>query len=432
MSIRGTLLSLALSLISTSAAMAFDWGGSLNNLSSSQSPVQEDIVSLWIGQDFSPALALKAQGSYAYLNENPHFFDIAEVSARGTLPLSGGSSGALSYALGRIQVADSTSLVYSGDIDGASLAYAGALCTISAWGGYTGLLFGGSTPVAMSAADRALVVIGGDDLGGKRIVEALGIAFPELFLRQDLRVEAVAEQDRNSGLAAAGETAVSSSAVPVNSQFYTLRLAGPLVFPLYWDGFFTLENGTTLTPGPSNVYADSSQLAYMGGLGFRLYLERLLGSRLELSWLYTSGDTDATAFASSNGSGTWSLFVPVTNTYLGEVFQIAPGNVWRMLLSYSIKPLSGASADRLQLVAKGTAFFRSTAGPLSLPGSNPATTSPYLGTELFGEIDWRPFSDLGLSLGGGYFFANDGPEGALVESLLPANYLIHVTASFSF
>ncbi|MGO8692039.1 MAG: hypothetical protein ACLQMF_00060 [Rectinemataceae bacterium] len=431
MRIRRSLLALIASLVSASSIAALDWGGSLGNQSSNQAPTQEDMATLWIGQEFSTALALKVQGSYAYMNENPHFYDIDEVSARGTLPFSGGTAGALSYALGRIQVADGTELVYSGTIDGASLSFSRAAFSVSAWGGYTGLLFGGTTPVYMSAADRTLAVIGSDDLGGKRIVEALGVTFPELFLRQDLRLEALAEQDHNDGLASAGDTVQSSVAVPIDSQFYTLRLSGPLVFPLYWNGFFTLETGNTLTD-MADTYADANQLAYMGGLDLQLYLEKLLGSRLELSWLYTSGDGNDIDFAASSGGGNWSLFLPVTNTYLGEVYQISPGNVWRILLSYSLKPLSGSFADTLQLAAKGTAFFRSTVGPLSLPGSNPATASPYLGTEVYGEIDWRPLSDLGLSLAGGFFFANDGSAGALVENLLPEDYLIRVTASFSF
>ena len=426
-----SLPALIVFLASASAAMAFDWGGSISNLSTNQSPPQEDIATLWIGQEFSTALALKAQGSYAYLAANPHFYDIEEVSAAGTVPLSAGAAGAFSFALGRIPVSDSTDFVYSGLIDGASLGYSRAFFSVSAWGGYTGLLFGGTTPVAMSAADRALAVVGSDDLGGKRIVEALHVTFPELFLRQDLGLEALLEQDHNDSLAASGDTAQSPDAVPINSQFYTLRLSGPLVFPLYWDGFFTLETGNTLTY-TAGAYTSTNQLAYMGGLAFRLYLEKLFGSRIELSGLYTSGDTDATGFASSNGSGNWSLFVPVTNVYLGDVYQVSPGNVWRLLLSYSIKPISGAGSDTLQLVARGVAFFRSTTGPLSVPGSNPSTTSPYLGTEIVGQINWRPVSDLGLSLEGGYFAANDGPDGALVENLLPADYLIRVTASFSF
>ena len=125
-------------------------------------------------------------------------------------------------------------------------------------------------------------------------------------------------------------------------------------------------------------------------------LEKLLGSRLELPWLYTSGDGNDIDFAASSGGGNWSLFLPVTNTYLGEVYQIFPATCAHSPL-YSLKPLSGSFADTLQLAAKGTAFFRSTVGPLSLPGSNPATASPYLGTEVYGEIDWRPLSDLGLS-----------------------------------
>jgi hypothetical protein len=52
-------------------------------------------------------------------------------------------------------------------------------------------------------------------------------------------------------------------------------------------------------------------------------------------------------------------------------------------------------------------FLRSTTGAISEGSVNATSDQLYLGSEADLRINYRPFSDLGLSLTGGFFFPNN-------------------------
>ena len=96
-------------------------------------------------------------------------------------------------------------------------------------------------------------------------------------------------------------------------------------------------------------------------------------------------------------------------------------------MSYSIKP-----HDTLQTLLKAAAFFRSTTGQISEPGIDDASDSLYLGTEIDLVVNFRPFSDLGAALSGGFFIPNNGAGGAFLESDRSIEFLTRLEFSFSF
>jgi hypothetical protein len=427
-------------------AFAFYWGGSFDNtstgkFSASNSFEQKDKLNVWIGQEFSQELALVAQGSYLFAWSNPslstdqnYLFDLDKLIASGTFLLSGGADGAIRYEAGRMALYDITGNIYGGTIDGARVGYSNSLLSASIFAGYTGLLLTNTTPVKMSIADYALIADKSAWTGGRRIVEALTVNFPELFLRQDLTFEAVLEQDLNTGLAKSGDTASAANGPSYNAEYLTLQIGGPITGPLYASLFGTLQLGQTLVY-QSTSYAAVNQLAFQAGASIRAYLEEIFSSRAELSFLFTSGDKDASGFVNGATGTSWAQFVPITPLPLGTVFELTPGNMMRLLASYSLKPLTGLEGSLFKeflVFLKALGFFRPTTGAIALAGSNPASTSPYLGLEVDLGLNWRPLSDLGLALTGGAFVPNNGSDGALFESSWKTRFLLRGELSFSF
>jgi hypothetical protein len=101
-------------------------------------------------------------------------------------------------------------------------------------------------------------------------------------------------------------------------------------------------------------------------------------------------------------------------------------------LSYSIKPLASSGdslLSTLQAVAKATSFFKAAGGPLSEAAVDSAEDAGYLGTELDGSVNLRPFSDLGLGLSLGIFMPNSS---MFVEGMDDPWFIGEFTFSFSF
>lgn len=111
------------------------------------------------------------------------------------------------------------------------------------------------------------------------------------------------------------------------------------------------------------------------------------------------------------------------------------GNIIFSRLSYSIKPLSdleNSVLSNIQMELTDLTYFRSTAGAISESGINGTSDSLYLGTEIDGTVNFRPYSDLGISISSGVFIPNNGTDGAFVESLRGIEFLARAGISFSF
>jgi hypothetical protein len=99
----------------------------------------------------------------------------------------------------------------------------------------------------------------------------------------------------------------------------------------------------------------------------------------------------------------------VSASSFGAIFSPRPANLFVGEASYSLKPLSGTGTKVLQnfqTMVKALIFLRPTTGAISEAGVETDSKESYLGTEIDGVINFRPFSDLGTSLTLGYFFPN--------------------------
>lgn len=400
------------------SALDFDFGGFIENSSTpsvaldSANPVfamdQKDRLALWGEMHFSPQLALTAQGSYAFSLLLPYLFDVDSLKLDWRILPS------VRATLGRFVFADFTGHVLSHKLDGALITLDFPFMVLSAGAGFSGFLLKPSSLVLMSRSDTADQSNTGVFFAAPRIVEKLDVLFPNLLPRQDLTLSVILQQDlRSSGsLIQEGEQqpfVTGRSGGSLTSEYFGLGVSGAIISSLYYDAFFYVNLGSTLSyvadsasgTGSSHQYAAIQ--AFLGGIGLRYYSEAFLSSRVELRAVVSSGDTDNTTFLEGNTAGASTLFAPISQETLGLAFQPQLGNLVLINANYSLKPVS-----QLQLMAKVQSFLRLTTGAISALGVNPASGDLYLGTELDGIANFRPLSDLGFAFSLGFFLPNGG------------------------
>ncbi|OHD75347.1 MAG: hypothetical protein A2177_13880 [Spirochaetes bacterium RBG_13_68_11] len=421
------LSALAVLAVFTAAPLGgldFDFGGFLDNnteLAVSQignspvwSIVQKDRLAAWLDARFSPAFSLSAQGSYTFTLDRPYLFDLESLKADWR-PLS-----LLRIEAGRMAMSDFTGLVLSHTLDGLRLSLDVPFARITGSAGYSGLLLKPVSTILMSRTDSADQADNAVFFAAPRLVEELDALFPQLFLRQDLRVSVVLQQDlrpATSVIAEGEEQAIvpGLSGGKLSTQYFGLGLSGPIVPSLYYDAFCYLSTGQTLSyvadssSGTGYSYQYRPILAYLGGVGVRYFMEQVLYSMVEVRGIIGSGDADSSSYLEGNTDQGSGLFVPISQITDWVAFSPQLGNILVVEASYSLKPFSrsqAATLDRLQTLAKVVAFLRPALSPISNSSLDPASTSRYVGTEAELIARYRPFSDLGLALSLGAFFPN--------------------------
>jgi hypothetical protein len=396
------IVTLALLLVATFSLGAFDFGGILDNATTltytgSLSFLQENKLALWFQTPLGRALTLSVKGSYTYSNERPYLFDIDSLKLEGKFPLQGAHASLISFTAGRFTLKDFSRLVLNDPMDGLQLEWHGARLNAALAAAYSGLELAPVSTVSMSWADFNSTSL----LAPPRLVELLQIEFLELFARQDLLVALLAQQDLRpqAGLLQEGYTVeVSGQGGRLSTEYLGLALRGPLGASLYYDAFTYLGAGRTLSY-IEGVYRYEWMLSALAGAGLRFFREQWLHSRMELRVLVASGDADSTgSFIEGNRQGLSTTFVTISQPDLALLFSPRLGNLALVTLSTSIKPIAV-----LQTGVTATLFLRPAIGLISDSRIDPASDSPYLGSEIDIKTELRPFSDLGAALGLGLF-----------------------------
>src|SRR6056297_1205322 len=152
-----------------------------------------------------------------------------------------------------------------------------------------------------------------------------------------------------------------------------------------------------------------STFAYLAGGEFTYYMEDFNYARLKLAGFYSSGDPEqGSYYGGYNGSDSSNHFIPLSHReQFGIAFSPSPGNISLGELSYSIKPLSSIYAGELQIELSALSFIRNTTGAISEAGVSTTSDQLYLGSEADLRLNYRPFSDLGITLSGGVFMPNN-------------------------
>ncbi len=400
-------LGLALLLAGGLPVGAAEWGGTLDNTttptysgtSQEASWLQENKLALWLDAEFNPRLSLTLQGSYTYSLDRPYLFDVDILKLQGRFPL--GDSSVLDFSLGRFRGADFSALLFSDNLDGAQVSWGSARANLSLAVGFLGLELKPVSTVSMSWADVNSTSL----LAPPRLLEMLQVELPELLGRQSLVMALVAQQDLRSqnGLLQEGDTVfVGGLGGRLSTEYLGVALRGPLAGGLYYDLFGYFGTGRMLSY-IGGAYSYEWILSGLAGAGVRFFKEQWLSSNAELRLLLATGDEDfANSFIEGNQGGLATVFQTISQPELALLFTPRLGNLALAEASYSLKPGSA-----LQIILKGTFFLRPTTGPISDARVDPASSLPYLGTEVDLTARLRVFSDLGLAFTAGAFLPGD-------------------------
>jgi len=406
---------------------ALEWGGTLNNTTTPTYDgasrdlgfQQEDTLALWLEAEFNPRMSLTVQGSYTYNLDRPYLFDVDILCFQGRFPL--GDSSQLELSLGRFRVADFSKLLFDDNLDGAQLVWRSPRANLALNLGYLGLELQPVSTVSMSWGDLNNASI----WAPPRLLEMLQVEFPELFGRHSLSAALVAQQDlRSEDLQPEGPSAeVIGLGGRLSTEYLGVALRGPLAAALYYDLFGYLGTGRTLSY-IDGAYSYEWVLSGLVGGGLRYFRGEWLSSSAELRLLLATGDEDyADLFIEGNRDGLATVFSTISQPELALLFSPRLGNLMLAEASYSLKP-----AAVLQTLLKATFFLRPTLGPVSDARVDPASSSPYLGTEVDVAARLRLFSDLGLAFTAGVFL----PGGAFRVSDQEADFGGRIELSFSF
>jgi hypothetical protein len=432
---RQLAFAIAVFLITAASAFALDMGANLDNTTGfnyqfegSATQTQRDKLALWLMADIGKYLKVSIQGSALFKLEEPYlFYDLDYAMIEGDFPKLTGEVGIFKFDAGRIFVSDFTGKVLAHKIDGVNLELGFPFISLSAGIGYTGFLFKHSANIFLSRADEDDQADDDRYFAPPRLVGSVGIRFPELLLRQTLNLAFLYQFDlrQQYDIILEGTTSESTTGGLLDSQYSGIGLSGPIVPPLYYDAFFYFNTGRSLSYVADASWASGYSyqykpiLAFLTGGSIKLFLTELLKSRIELKFIFSSGDRDyEDEFLEGNTAGHAGTFVAINNPAFGLIFSPKVGNIYVFDLGYSFMPFSEAeplSTRSFQIALNAMAFFRPEAAQISEALLNTENNHPYLGTEVDAKINIRAFSDLGMAFKWGLFFPNAGEDGAFLQ-----------------
>jgi len=405
-------------IISASLVSGFDFGVTIDNqtgfsMEEEISVLQKDTAALWVDSAIGDKLGITFQGSYTFDIERYFLMDVDALNFSGNFPVYKATPFSIGFSLGRIPFRDFTDLVIAHRADGVELKFSLPFLAASLSAGYTGLLSKPRSSIIMSKTD--LKNISGETLffASPRLVEKLDVRFLEVFLRQDLFFSVIAQQDLRPASAFIKEgSAVFSNTLGgrLNTYYFGLGFSGPIYAGFYMKGYGYLETGKTLS-FIDGAYSYTPIVSFLTGGELNYYNRRWLNTNLGIRFVYSSGDADSASFFEGSTENKAVMFTPVSRPDIAEAFSPQLGNIFFAEIRGSLKPLSMLPVfitQNLQLEAKGISLFRSTTGPISETGIDPASESKYLGTEIDGILNFRITSDMGLSIQFGSFFPYAG------------------------
>ncbi|MDA3851476.1 MAG: hypothetical protein PF447_09410 [Spirochaetaceae bacterium] len=188
------------------------------------------------------------------------------------------------------------------------------------------------------------------------------------------------------------------------------------------DVDYSYNGGWTQIVYDPNIYTQAiSAHLVSGSVSYYPLALRDQGFSIKLSGLYTSGDQYSNRdFAQPGGLTTGTpysvstMFVPITLNTLGELMQTQAGNMIEANLSVNYTAIKGSFDRNILAVTLGSSVFLRTAdGPIYGSGINPLSNESYLATEIRGDLNIRPLSDLGIKLEGAVLLPNSADNGVL-------------------
>ena len=347
--------------------------------------------------------------------------DLDALYLRGRFSTPTGAGAVLTDAqLGRFVLREFSGALLRERLDGVRVSYQTPLLDFTLGGGYTGLLMKESSNLLLSEADVTDDADADVYLAPPRLVGMMAFSFPDVAPDQSLDLAFILQYD------ARDPDDLSEDQGLVHTGYLGGGFSGPLGPTLFYDAYGYFGVGSVPTDD-GGFLTYRSLRSYLAGVNFQYFFPEAAESILSFGYLYSSGDKDHGSFYDGNTVDNSTMFIGLTPPNLGVVFSPRLGNLMVTSLGYSAKPLK-----ELQTALSVLGFFRPTTGVVSEVGINPASDSLYLGTEVDLALNFRPFSDLGMSLRNGVFFPNTGGEAAFLEDARGNEYKVTFDATFSF
>ena len=419
------LTGLALTLFLLPAyTVDYDWGGQLENTTQASGLLEEvddsditqsDKVTLWVKAEISPDMKFYANGGYQYKYTDEEHEYLPLLSA---FYLSGSSDirdKNLDYTLGRFRFADSKGKILNSLADGVKLSFPVGPVPLKLGVGYTGLVFIDSSDIELTAAD-AYESSDDDALWAPpRLVQFVSGRYNDLPGGAGLFFSLVAQEDFRT------EDFIEDY-VPGTGQYHTqyglIGLDGRITPELFFSVSGTLQTGQYIIPDPSeSVY----QIGGMVMTSLEYYANCKYTPVISVEAVYASGDTWGKMFSADED--TFYSFIPISTSSKGLVYGAKLTNLIYGDLGISVKP-----HDTVQVALSAITFLRGVDGPVSDSSlTEESGGDAYLGEEVDLTINWRPFSDLGMSLSSGVFFPNSS-----LYDIDDPQYKVSGFLSFSF
>jgi hypothetical protein len=317
-----------------------------------------------------------------------------------------GNMSAFVFDMGRQDFSDPSGNILSSPADGLSFLFKYPMAEFTFQTAYTGLLFLKDSSISMSLADQTRSAKGTDLTGSPRFLVQTNLTMPQVF-GQALTLSFLSQDDLNPRSALIDEgttTYVSGKGGRLTTQYFELTSTGA-VFAFGYNAFFAYGTGKTLSwmvdPSVSvedggHSYSYQPISSFLTGLSASVPLALPLdGSKLAFRFLFASGDKDMTSATEGNISEKAKCFVPINSPSLGAVFSPALGNIALGEASFAATPT--IASHRINGLFRLISFFRPTSGPISVPGIDSTSSSPYLGTETDLSLSCGILSDVGIS-----------------------------------
>lgn len=412
------------------AAQGFplDFGGTVDNDSSLTKKedsefIQENKLLFWlasVGERYTFNFAIS--GTYTTEKEKPTLFaDVERLSLRGVFPNLEEGPSLFAFEVGRFFESEFSTRVFAHSLDGIGFdfGYPGSSGRLVL--GYTGLINKNYASILLSKADATDDADDDVIFASPRFVGSLSWEFPDIFARQTLNLAIIAQEDLRhlfeDTLEEGRETQDPTRGGRVDTQYVGVGLSGPLMRSLYYDTYFYLGTGRMLTftedtqSSTGESYRYENILSFLFGGSVRYYLPEFFQSAFAVKFIYAGGDLNSTAYVEGNASKDYTGFLPIAGQTFGLVFTPKSSNIFAAELNYSMKPFGaykGSALESLQTSVMLTPFFKPVKGAMSEAEVDPAGNAGYLGTELAAAVNYRPFSDLGMSLSLGVFLPGSG------------------------
>lgn len=389
-------------------------------------------------KSYGKNLSFSTEGMYIFTPDRPFMLSLDHLFLLGNYPVSQSALKSYSYKIGRFQTHDPTTLVFNHRIDGLQFKFGYTNAELKIAAGFTGLILHPRSSITLTKADTEPWI---SYFAPPRLLSMLQFNRYNLFTSQTISVFTLFQQDvrAQSTVLQEGETVFQPNAGgKLDTQYYGFSLYGPLHPILRYSIYGIFNTGRTMGYLPDSEsltgfsYQYSTIAGFMAGIRFSLNFPQFLNSSVNISGVYTSGDSDYDTYLEGNRSGKGTLFIPISSTPLGNIFSPKLGNISIIGIQYVMQPFAyskNSYIEEMTGLIDAFAFFRNSAGPISENGLDPASEEMFLGSEVDFSISYKPVSDFAIDLFTGLFFRNTG---AFTDSVNAIDFTAGIKFVLSF